>query len=281
VEIVENLTQLQNVRSTWPHPIGFVPTMGALHTGHRSLIERARTECQTVAVSIYVNPTQFGPKEDFSRYPRDLPRDLALCAEAGVDVVLVPATEEIYPAGHQTVVEVHSLEDRWEGATRPGHFRGVATVVTVLFGLVRPDRAYFGEKDFQQLQIIRRLSRDLRLGLEIIPCPTVREPDGLALSSRNIYLNAEERQTATVLFRALQTAQQALDGGQRTAAALTRTIIETVKAVPGVDLDYVAVVDPETLDPLEQVETKARALIAARVGGVHLIDNYALVPPPL
>jgi pantoate--beta-alanine ligase len=231
-------------------------------------------------VSIFVNPTQFGPNEDLARYPRDLPRDLRLCEEVGADLVFVPGEDEVYPPSSATFVEVEGLQDLWEGASRPGHFRGVATVVTKLFRMALPDRAYFGEKDYQQLQIVQRLARDLLLDVAVVGCPTVRDPDGLALSSRNAYLGSDDRQRARCLSKALRAAQERLAGGERDAAALVVTMEAVMGATPGVTLDYAAVVDPTTLEPLDVVRATARALIAARVGGVRLIDNAALEPPP-
>jgi pantoate--beta-alanine ligase len=279
VRVIENLQQLRESRPGWAAPVGFVPTMGYLHQGHLSLIRRARAECATVVVSIYVNPTQFGPNEDFGRYPRALPADLRLCEQAGVDAVFTPGEVDVYPPGFRTFVEVRDLQDRWEGASRPGHFVGVATVVARLFRLIQPGRAYFGEKDYQQLQIVRRLSQDLNLEVEVVACPTVREPDGLACSSRNVYLSADDRARAASLFLALTSAQRALDGEERSGRALQRVMAEVIAETEGAVLDYAAVVDPESLAPLELVQTEARALIAVRLGGVHLIDNAPLVPP--
>jgi pantoate--beta-alanine ligase len=253
--------------------------MGYLHDGHLSLIDRARAECATVMVSIFVNPTQFGPTEDLTRYPRDLPRDLSLCDEHGVDVVFTPAESEIYPPGYATYVEVTGLQDRWEGASRPGHFRGVATVVARLFRLALPDRVYFGEKDYQQLQIVSRMARDLALDLEVVPCPTVRESDGLAMSSRNAYLDAESRANAISLSQALSAAQELADSGVRDGASLVSAMRDIVSHYPAVELDYAAIVDPSTLEPLETVEGHARAIIAARVAGIRLIDNAPIRTP--
>ena len=279
MKVVETTAELRALISTAPRPVGFVPTMGYLHQGHTSLVERARSESATVVVSIFVNPTQFLPSEDLDRYPRDVPRDLAMCEKAGADVVFTPSQSEVYPPGHRTIVEVQGLQDRWEGASRPGHFRGVATVVSMLFRMVTPDRAYFGEKDYQQLQVVRRLSEDLRLDVEVIGCPTIREPDGLACSSRNAYLEPAERQRATALHRALESAQTALNAGVRRGDLLQDVLASVIAATPGARLDYAAVVDPETLEPLASVEKEARALIAVHLGSVHLIDNAALVPP--
>lgn len=279
MKTVTAVEELRVTRAQLSGPVGFVPTMGYLHQGHLSLIERARAECASVIVSIFVNPTQFGPTEDFARYPRDLPRDLELCRRAGVSLVFVPPESEIYPPGFATFVEVTGLQDRWEGRSRPGHFRGVATVVARLFQLTRPDRAYFGEKDYQQLQIIKRMVRDLAFELEIVPCPTIREPDGLAMSSRNSYLDPDARRHALALWEALQAAQAQAAAGERTGAALTCAMRAAVERYPDVELDYAAIVDPETLEPLAVIEGEARALIAARIGGVRLIDNAAIRVP--
>lgn len=273
--VAEIRASLRNARPL----VGLVPTMGYLHDGHLSLIARCREECRTVVVSVFVNPTQFGPTEDFARYPRDPPRDLQLCEAAGVDFVFAPLASEIYPEGYATSVQVEGLQDRWEGATRPGHFRGVATVVAKLFRIVRPERAYFGEKDYQQLQVVRRMADDLQLDVTIVGCPTVRDADGLALSSRNAYLDEDARGRAAVLWAALVAAQQKLAEGERGGAALCGAMRDAANAVPGVDLDYAAVVDPLTLEPIEIVGKEARAIIAARVAGVRLIDNAPLVPP--
>jgi pantoate--beta-alanine ligase len=279
VRVVNTAVDLRAAHPTLAHPIGMVPTMGYLHRGHLSLIERARAECAAVVVSIFVNPMQFGPREDFARYPRDLPRDLELCEKSGVDVVFTPEPSEIYPPGFATVVEVEGLQDRWEGASRPGHFRGVATVVARLFRLALPDRAYFGEKDYQQLQIVTRMARDLALDVDVIPCPTVREPDGLALSSRNAYLDPDSRLHAVALSEALQAAQQRAAAGEGHGLALVAAMQDAVARHPGVELDYAALVDPATLEPLETLSSPTRALIAARVGGVRLIDNAAIPMP--
>ena len=260
--------------------VGFVPTMGYLHAGHVSLVERARRENAQVAASVFVNPAQFGPTEDLARYPRDLPRDLELCEQGGVDLVFTPSNHDIYQPGHRTYVEVHDLQDLWEGNLRPGHFRGVATVVALLFRIIEPAKAYFGEKDYQQLQIVRRLAADLRLGVEIVGCPTVREPDGLACSSRNVYLDPPARAQAAALYAALVQAQACLAQGEHRADALCGAMREVIARTPQIELDYAAVVDPECLAPLDTVTAEARALISARLAGVHLIDNAPLVPVP-
>ena len=279
--MVESVAEVRAARANAPGPIGLVPTMGYLHDGHMSLVAHARAECATALVSIFVNPTQFGPAEDFARYPRDPERDLRLCERAGVDVVFAPSVSEMYPGNHATYVEVEGIQDRWEGASRPGHFRGVATVVARLFRIALPDRAYFGEKDYQQLQIIRRMVDDLLLDVHVVACPTVREPDGLAMSSRNAYLDDAARQRATALSVALRQAQRLLATGNRSGPDLAAAMRRVIDATPGVELDYAAVVHPATLDPVEIVKSEARALIAARVAGVRLIDNAPLVPTVL
>ena len=255
--------------------LALVPTMGFLHAGHTSLMAAARARADVVLVSIFVNPTQFGPAEDLARYPRDLPGDLAKCAAAGVDLVFHPASGEMYPEGHQTFVEVTELSRGLCGDRRPGHFRGVATVVTQLFALARPQVAFFGEKDYQQLLVVRRLAQDLHLGVEVVGMPIVREPDGLAMSSRNAYLDPAERGRALSLWRGLQAAQEEFRGGVRDAARLAGRVGEELRRSE-VRQDYVEVVDAGTLRPLPSVDRPARMLVAAFVGKTRLIDNVAL-----
>ena len=256
--------------------IAFVPTMGALHEGHLSLVRQARRENEVVTASIFVNPAQFGPGEDLARYPRSPERDAALLAEAGVDVLFTPSVEEMYPPGFSTRVEVGALGAVLEGASRPGHFSGVATVVARLFGLVRPTRAYFGQKDAQQLAVIRRMTADLALPVEVIAGPTVREPDGLAMSSRNAYLSASQRAAATVLYRALSAAQARFSAGERDAEALRHLMRRTVEAEPLATLDYAEVVDAATMAPVIVATGGALLVIAARIGTTRLIDNTPL-----
>lgn len=258
--------------------IGFVPTMGALHPGHLSLVRAACERTDFVVASIFVNPTQFAPGEDFSAYPRPIGHDLELLVAEGVEMAFTPSSDAMYGIAPQVTVEPGPLADRWEGEIRPGHFGGVATVVTKLLNIVRPDLAFFGEKDYQQLKIVQRLALDLDLGIGIIPCPTVRDADGLALSSRNAYLSAEERAAALGIPEALEGAAQALAWGERDARALEAAMREAALS-RGVTLDYAAVVDPETLEPLARVDAPARALVAGRVGRTRLIDNCTLVPP--
>lgn len=258
--------------------IGFVPTMGALHAGHLSLLSRARDKNDIVVMSLFVNPTQFNDPSDFKNYPRDAERDKELAAGAGCDVVFAPSREEIYPEGFDTVVTVRGLSDILEGASRPGHFAGVSTVVAKLLNIVQPARAYFGEKDYQQLQLIRRLTADLDIPAEIVACPTVREPDGLAMSSRNVRLSVEEHKAAAVLNRALSQAQNMADAGIREARVLAGAIGRMILAEPLVDLDYAVIVDRETLREVDRIDGSPIALVAASFGGVRLIDNRVLVP---
>ena len=258
-------------------PLGLVPTMGALHEGHLSLVRRARAENATAAATIFVNPTQFGPGEDLAAYPRDLPRDLELLAGEGVDLVFTPTPESLYPAGFSTWVYVGEIGEKLEGAVRPGHFRGVATVVCKLLSIVRPDRAYFGQKDGQQTAVIKQLTRDLDLGPEIIVCPTIRESDGLALSSRNAYLTPEQRQAAPVVYQALSALESAWKSGTTSVPELRERALEVLRSEPSVEgVDYVAVVDPNGFHGLDTALPGAMALTAVRIGGVRLIDNVVL-----
>jgi pantoate--beta-alanine ligase len=261
------------------HTIGLVPTMGALHDGHARLIAACRGECDFVAVSIFVNPTQFGPHEDYGKYPRTLEDDLARSGAAGAALVFAPGVGEMYPAGaSSTYVEVPGLSDRLEGASRPGHFRGVATVVLKLFEIVRPDIAYFGEKDYQQLTVIRRMAADLNLPVAIRGLPIVREPDGLAMSSRNRYLDPDQRRAATVLHRALEAASAAVGGGERRADRVRQILGDTINSENVAEIDYVEVADAATLEPLDMISgsRQAVALLAVRIGPARLIDNRLL-----
>ena len=263
-------------RSLLPSPVGFVPTMGYLHEGHISLVKAAKAECASVIASIFVNPTQFGPSEDLAKYPRDLPRDLALLEAAGVNLVWTPTTEVMYPAGFQTWVEVEGLTRRLEGEVRPGHFRGVATVVTKLFNTVNPDKAYFGQKDAQQAAVIRQMTRDLDLPIEIVICATLREVDGLAKSSRNIYLSTEERQAARIIFRALSAAKSVFDSGERQAEKLRSLVQETIATEPLARMQYVSCADYETLEELDTLHGRALLSTAVFVGKTRLIDNFVM-----
>ena len=258
--------------------IGFVPTMGALHEGHLALVRRARERADRTVVSIFVNPTQFGPGEDYAGYPRSEDRDARLLEEAGCDLLFLPDVETVYPPGHSTFVDVEGVSGGLEGDQRPGHFRGVATVVLQLFHLVRPDVAVFGEKDAQQLALVRKMVRDLHVPVEIVGHPTVREEDGLAMSSRNAYLETDERRAASVLSRALERARRAVEAGERDAAALVAAMRDEIAAEPLADLDYAAVVDAETFAPVERIEQRVTLPVAARVGRARLIDNISLDP---
>ena len=256
--------------------VGLVPTMGYLHAGHMALVERARRENDVVVATIFVNPTQFGPDEDLERYPRDLRRDLSMLEEAGVDFVFTPSTEEMYPEGFATYVQVEGLSDRLEGSFRPGHFRGVATVVAKLFNIIPATRAYFGRKDAQQAVIIKRMVRDLNFRHEIVVVPTVRDSDGLALSSRNAYLNEEERRAALALSRALFLAEELYGRGERSAREIRTAVRAVLDAEPMLKTDYVTVSDPESLEELDRIDGKALVALAARVGSTRLIDNVVL-----
>jgi pantoate--beta-alanine ligase len=256
--------------------VGLVPTMGALHSGHLSLIQAARGECDLVVVSIFVNPAQFGPQEDFGRYPRNLETDLKLCAEAGADVVFHPAVETMYPEGYATYVDVSGLSDVLEGKFRPGHFRGVTTVVLKLFNIIPADFAYFGQKDYQQQTVIRRMCAELNVPIEIRVCPTVRESDGLALSSRNAYLSAEERRSALALSRSLQLAKDRLTSGRSNLPEIRAEMFELLTKTPRVRADYATLVHPETLVEVPEVLPKMVAVVAARVGTTRLIDNLII-----
>ena len=255
--------------------IGLVPTMGALHAGHASLMERARAECDCVVVSIFVNPIQFGPSEDFQRYPRPLEKDAAICAEKGVDLIFAPATSEMYGSPQLAFVEVERITEHLCGAFRPGHFRGVATVVLKLFGIVEADFAYFGEKDYQQLCVIRRMVQDFNLRVSIVPVPTLREGDGLAMSSRNVYLNPDERAAAPALFRALTLAKERIAAGETNVSAIKDAAIRVLAAEPLIRIQYFEIVDPMQLQPVVMVSGPVRIAAAIFIGYTRLIDNVA------
>jgi pantoate--beta-alanine ligase len=274
--IVSTLEELRSARAILDEPVGLVPTMGFLHDGHLSLVRRAAEECASVVVSIFVNPTQFGPSEDLAAYPRDMERDLRLLEPLGVNLVWHPTPEIMYPNGYQTWVEVEALTSVLEGARRPGHFRGVTTIVTKLFTGVQPAKAYFGQKDAQQAAVIRRMTRDLNFPIDIVVCPIVREPDGLAMSSRNTYLDPEQRQAATVLCRALNAAKDAYDAGERDANELRTIVEETIAAEPLAQMQYVSCANYDTLEELETVNGKALLSMAVFVGKTRLIDNFVL-----
>jgi pantoate--beta-alanine ligase len=276
MEIIETIAAFRQARARFER-LGLVPTMGYLHAGHLSLVRQARAECGAVAVSIFVNPTQFGPREDLSRYPRDLERDLRLLREEQVDLVLVPSVAEMYPNGFSTSVDVRDVTEMLEGAVRPGHFQGVATVVCKLFNIVQPTRAYFGQKDAQQTVVVRRMARDLDMLLEVVVVPTVREPDGLAMSSRNVYLSAQQRQAATALYRALNAAGARYNAGERDAEALRWAMRAVLNAEPLANPEYVSVADALTLRELDHVGAAgALCSLAVRFGTTRLIDNMLL-----
>ena len=256
--------------------LGFVPTMGALHEGHLSLVRAARGSCDVVAVSIFVNPTQFGPNEDLAKYPRSFDRDCGLLQEENADLLFTPSVEEMYPPGGGTWVTVEGLSDKLDGRSRPGHFRGVATVVSKLFHIVEPDAAFFGQKDAAQVAVIRQMVRNLNLPVEIVACPIVREPDGLAMSSRNVYLDPQQRKQALVLQRSLLRVKKGWDAGERDAAKLAAAGKEEMMKEKSIRLDYFEIVDPDRLDPLETVTDSALVAVAAFVGPSRLIDNLLL-----
>ncbi|MCI0518772.1 MAG: pantoate--beta-alanine ligase [Chloroflexi bacterium] len=276
MRVVTTLNNLRAARASLPNPLGLAPTMGYLHEGHLSLVRAARAECASVAASIFVNPAQFGPQEDLAAYPRDLPRDLALLEAAGVDLVWTPTAEIVYPPGFQTWVNVEHVAAPLEGAMRPGHFRGVATVVAKLFNAFQPQRAYFGQKDAQQVAVIRRMARDLDFPLEVIVCPTQREAGGLALSSRNVYLSAAERAAAAALYRGLQAARAAFEQGERDASRLRAAVAAEVEAEPLARLQYVSCADPDTLQELHGEVRRALLSLAVFFGKTRLIDNLIL-----
>ncbi len=258
--------------------IGFVPTMGALHDGHLSLVRASKAACDATVVSIFVNPTQFAPTEDLDKYPRPFEQDCALLAAEGVDLLFAPSPEEMYPAGATTFVTVEELSSRLDGLSRPGHFRGVATVVAKLFHIVQPDKAFFGQKDAAQVAVLRRMVRDLNFPLEMVACATVREPDGLAMSSRNRYLSQQERKSALALSQALF-AMQSMAQTEHRSDRLLAEGLRVLEAEPGVRLDYLAIVNPDTLEPVENVAAGALLAVAAFVGTTRLIDNILLTPP--
>jgi pantoate--beta-alanine ligase len=281
MQVVSTIAELQEARGRWTgaRTLGFVPTMGYLHAGHLSLVRSARAENEIVVTSIFVNPTQFGPREDLTRYPRDLPRDLSLLERCGADIVFTPGAEEIYPAGFGTYVEpVGALAQRLEAASRPGHFRGVATVVLVLCNIIQPSCAYFGQKDAQQVAVIRRMVADFNLRFELRILPTIRETDGLAMSSRNSYLSMEDRAAARVLYRALQAGVEAVEHSALGVGAVREAMVAMVAAEPLAALDYADVCDPDTFEPLLESHAPMLLAIAAGVGPTRLIDNVLLRP---
>ena len=276
MEVVRTIAELRELRRCLTGLVGFVPTMGYLHEGHLALVKHARAENAIVVVSIFVNPTQFGSSEDLGTYPRDLDRDLRLLEKEKTDIVFVPFEEEMYLSEFSTWVDVEKVTERLEGASRPGHFRGVATVVAKLFNIVQPTKAYFGQKDAQQAIVIKRMVADLNMDIEIVVVPTVRESDGLAMSSRNIYLSPKERQAATVLFKALSLAKQLWQGGEKDADKIRQQMTSLIQREPLAKIDYVSIANVDTLEELKVIDRLALASLAVRIGQTRLIDNMTL-----
>ncbi len=276
MQVVKTISELRALRQKLSGTVGLVPTMGYLHEGHLALVRQARRENAAVIVSIYVNPTQFGPREDFGAYPRDLNRDLDLLRKDGTDIVFVPSDEEMYPREFGSWVDVEKVTEPLEGASRPGHFRGVATIVAKLFNIVRPTRAYFGQKDAQQVVVIKKMVADLNMNLEVVIEPTIREGDGLAMSSRNIHLNPKERQAATILFKALTLAQQLRKRGEKDPETIRRRMVALIQKEPLARVDYASIADAETLEELNLLDRPAVAFLAVRIGKTRLIDNIPL-----
>ena len=277
MKTVESIAEMKRLRHHMEGTVGLVPTMGYLHEGHLELVRRARAANHNAVVSIFVNPTQFGPSEDFLSYPRDIPRDIAMLDSVGTDFVFIPTPAQMYPPNFSTWVDVENVTQGLEGAHRPGHFRGVATVCNKLFNIVEPTRAYFGQKDAQQCVVIRRMVTDLNMALEIVVVPTVREPDGLAMSSRNTYLKPHERQAATVLFRSLNAAKEMWLNGERDAQSVRSGIIELIRKEPLAEkIDYVSIADAETLHELHEIKVPALISLAVKIGKPRLLDNIVL-----
>jgi len=280
MEIVTTADELKERVRSWKKEgrrIGFVPTMGYLHEGHLSLVRESKKRSDVTVVSIFVNPKQFGPAEDYQIYPRDLERDRRLLEKEGVDLIFYPSVEQMYPEGYRTYVEVEGLQDKLCGRSRPGHFRGVCTVVLKLFNLVEPDEAYFGWKDAQQVIIIKKMVEDLNLPVKIVPLPLVRDHDGLALSSRNTYLNPQERQAALVLKKSLDMAEQLIKSGEREAGAIRQKMVELILSEPLARIDYVEIVDLKNLEPLEKIEGEVLVALAVYIGRTRLIDNLRII----
>jgi pantoate--beta-alanine ligase len=273
VHIAKTIAEMKALRMKSLGSVGFVPTMGYLHDGHLALVKQARAENSVVVASIFVNPIQFGPNEDFKTYPRDMERDLAMLRKARTDIVFMPTAEEMYPEGFNSWVEVEKITNRLEGSCRPEHFKGVATVVAKLFNIVEPTRAYFGQKDAQQALVIKKMVADLNMNLEVIVAPTIRESDGLAMSSRNAYLNPQERQAATVLFKALTLAQELRTKGERNAETIRQEMTSLISREPLAKIEYVSIADAETLEELTEIDKPALASLAVRIGKTRLIDN--------
>ncbi len=276
MQIAKTIAEMKVLRTKSLGSVGFVPTMGYLHDGHLALVKQARDENSVVVASIFVNPTQFGPKEDFRTYPRDIERDLALLEKERTDIVFMPSDKEMYPKGYRSWVEVEKVTDRLEGSCRPGHFRGVATVVAKLFNIIEPTRAYFGQKDAQQALVIKKMAADLNMNLKVIVAATVRESDGLAMSSRNVYLNPQERQAATVLFEALTVARNLWEKGERNAETIRQKMTSLISKEPLAKIEYVSIADAQTLEELSQIDRPALASLAVKIGKTRLIDNMVL-----
>ena len=277
MRVLHSIVEMKETRRKLRGSVGFVPTMGYLHKGHLELACRARAENRNVIVSIFVNPAQFGPKEDYAAYPRDTERDLALLKKEGVNIVFMPGAEDMYPPRYCTWVDLEKVTERLEGAIRPGHFRGVATVVAKLFNIVEPTRAYFGQKDAQQVVVIQKMVADLNMNLEVVVVPTVREPDGLAMSSRNVYLSPQERKAATVLYKSLSLAQKLWGKGERNADVIRKKMTALIQSEPRASrIDYVSIADAETLEELDSIERKAVVSLAVKIGKPRLIDNIIL-----
>ncbi|MDD4876225.1 MAG: pantoate--beta-alanine ligase [Dehalococcoidales bacterium] len=276
MKIVDNISEMRLLRQQITVPVGFVPTMGYLHEGHISLVKHAKTENSLLVVSIFVNPTQFGPTEDFKQYPRDTQRDFSLLDRENVDIVFMPSDEEMYPGDFTTWVEVNQITDRLEGASRPTHFKGVTTVVAKLFNIIQPARAYFGQKDAQQLLVIKKMVADLNMNLEIITVPTMREPDGLAMSSRNIYLNPKEHQAALVLYQSLSLAHKLWRQGERNAEIIRQEMEYLIKKQPLAEINYISIADNNSLEELDTVIPQTLVSLAVKIGRTRLIDNILL-----
>lgn len=276
MQVVETVAEMRQARKQLKEPVGFVATMGFFHEGHLSLVRKARAENPSVVVSIFVNPAQFGPHEDFETYPRDLPRDLSLLEKERVDIVFAPSVEEMYPPGFNSWVDIEGVTERLEGASRPGHFRGVATVVNKLFDIIQPNVSYFGQKDAQQAVVVKKMVRELNMDVEIVAMPTVREPDGLAISSRNAYLNPEERKAAPVLHRALCLGRELWGKGEKNVEHIRHQMWELIQQEPLAEIDYVSIADPETLEEMEEVRAPALVLLAVKIGKTRLIDNVVV-----
>ena len=276
MQVIDTVSAFRQAYDEAERPLGLVPTMGFLHEGHMALVRRARAENTTASASIFVNPTQFGPNEDFATYPRDMDSDLAKLEAAGVDLVFAPQVEEVYPSGFDTFVDVGRIGERLEGEHRAGHFRGVATVVCKLLTIVRPDRAYFGQKDAQQCLVVKRLNEDLNLGAEIVVCPTVRDGDGLALSSRNVYLSASEREAALSLHESLTLAARLFSQGETDVAAIRQRMRQLITEYPNASIDYISIADVDNLSELDTIDRPTLVSLAVRIGKTRLIDNVVL-----